>query len=81
MSQGESGKPRPGQRPGTCHRCGWNGYVSKVVRRQRKQLGTGRKYGRLCPTCFAELLGHKSPATTKAERSSLLKAVHDRDVA
>lgn len=68
------------QRPGVCHRCGWKGLVSKVSRRQRKQLRTGHTFGRLCRDCLIELAYVASiPADQK--KPARLKAVRNRKVA
>ncbi len=68
------------QRYGVCHCCGWKGPVSKVGRHDRKRLNIDRAYGRLCSDCAADLLLHRSGAST-AGGDRTLKAVNDRDVA
>jgi hypothetical protein len=70
------------QRNGICHRCGWKGPVSKVSRHDRKQLNTGRSFGRLCSDCIEDLLKHQSATTAnQASRKPKLRAVRHRDVA
>jgi len=67
---------------GVCHRCGWSGYVTKFRRRDRKLVGIGRTYGRLCQQCFDELLANQSaPEGTKAGGGRRLKTIRDSDVA
>jgi hypothetical protein len=41
---------------GVCHRCGWKAQVIKVHRVDRKRMGTGRDYGRLCDECVNHLV-------------------------
>ena len=48
------------QRHGVCHRCGWAGSVSKVTRADRRRMGTGGAFGRLCGDCVAALLDQRS---------------------
>lgn len=45
-----------GYNRGTCHRCGWKGPIVKVDRRTRRQLQTGREFGRLCDSCMVDLM-------------------------
>ncbi len=77
-ADGTTGAPK--QRYGVCHRCGWKGPVAKVGRRQRKQLNTGRIFGRICDDCVNELLNQNaSPAGQK--KPARLKSVRNRKVA
>jgi hypothetical protein len=66
---------------GVCHRCGWDGAVSKVSRKARRVLNSDQKYGRLCDECISDLerSARAHPATTS--ESTTLRAVRDRNVA
>ncbi len=68
------------QRPGVCHRCGWAGPVSKVARADRRQMKTGKEFGRLCAECVEYLVGRPDDVHvhTNVPRRSRL---HRRDVA
>jgi hypothetical protein len=82
MSSGEEVQGTPKHHPGTCHRCGWHGPVTKVARRDRKRLHSGKAYGRLCDECVNDLLRQKTePHGTQSTGRAKLKAVIDRDVA
>lgn len=50
-------------RHGTCHRCGWEGQVGHLVRRDRKYLPEARKYRRLCSDCASALRCEARPAS------------------
>jgi len=79
-----SDNPTSGRRhsSGSCHRCGWRGDVLRVGRPDRKLLGTGRKYGRLCDDCYNELrVGPHALAAARTPRHPHLRSVRDRDVA
>ena len=73
-----SGRTRK-QRPGVCHRCGWTQPVSKIGRVERKRLGTGRSFSRLCDECIDELL--RLADSKDAPRKTKLKVLRNRDVA
>jgi hypothetical protein len=52
-----------------CHRCGWRASLIKVRRRDRRLLGIGRSFGRLCNECEDELLNRRSaPEVARAQR-------------
>jgi hypothetical protein len=61
MSHGNDRKTPSPELQGACHRCGWRGMVSKLSGPDRKTLGTGRAYGRLCPECIDELRTGRPP--------------------
>ena len=66
----------------SCHRCGWTGPVVKVRHRDRKLLGTGRAYRRLCTDCIESL--YRSRTTGQRSGTEVrpqLRALRDRDVA
>jgi hypothetical protein len=68
---------------GVCHRCGWSSEVRKLDRHDRRILGTGRKYSRVCEECFDTLV-HGTvarPAGEQVSSPATLKAVRDRNVA
>lgn len=69
------------QRYGTCHRCGWKGSVSKVDRQDRKQLGTGRTFGRLCDDCVDDLLMPHGASVFGPPKHGKLKSGRSRHVA
>jgi len=77
-SEGRNGG-RP-HRPGVCHRCGWSGSVSKVMRADRRRMKMGRAFGRLCDECTDVLLGRPS-ADTAVSQPRKSKLVHRRNVA
>ena len=77
----DSGRTRK-QRSGVCHRCGWTRPVSKVGQVDRKRLGTGRSFSRLCDECIDDLLHQQSAAKGKnAPRKTKLRVLRHRDVA
>jgi hypothetical protein len=78
MSSGEDRSGTSKQREGVCHRCGWNGLVTKVGRRERKRLHIDKAYGRLCNECITDLSNRQS---SSQGTESKLKAVRDRHVA
>ena len=67
-------------RPGVCHRCGWRGPVTKVTRADRRQMQTGRAFGRICAECRVALLGGSQAAATVSQPKKP-KLIHRRDVA
>jgi hypothetical protein len=65
-----------------CHRCGWSGSVYKVGHRDRRLLGTGRTYGRLCRDCAESLYRSRTTGQgAAAAKRAPLRALRDRDVA
>lgn len=40
---------------GACHRCGWTDALTRVDRRQRATLGSGRHFRMLCDDCVNDL--------------------------
>jgi hypothetical protein len=56
--------------------------VTRVRWRDRKTLGTGRVYNRLCQECFGDLLANDSaPDGIEAGSGRKIKGVRDSDVA
>ncbi len=69
------------QRPGVCHRCGWAGPVSRVARADRRQMKTGKEFGRLCSDCVAYLVEHSAGLRVHARVPRRTGPLHRRDVA
>jgi hypothetical protein len=70
MNENSHWRRNPVGRRGVCHRCGWRETVTRVGRRDRKVLGTGQHYGRLCGDCRVDLTaGHSAPRRVNPVRS------------
>jgi len=68
--------------PGVCHRCGWKGNVLRIRRKDRRVLGSGRDYGRLCDDCYRDILAGRAGDTAKGGAPpARLKAFRGRHVA
>lgn len=67
-------------RDGVCHRCGWARPVSTVGRADRRRMGTGRAFGRLCDDCIDYLLCQRR-ADVGVHTPWRTKLLHRRDVA
>ena len=69
------------QRPGVCHRCGWAGQVSRVSRADRRQMKTGKEFGRLCPDCVEYLTEHSAGLHVQTQVPRRTRPLHRSDVA
>ncbi len=65
---------------GVCHRCGWTGPVSRVGRGQRRCMGTGRAFGRLCDDCIESLLNQRRRSGTGSPASPTAEPQHSNGV-
>lgn len=73
----------PRQRPGTCHRCGWAGAVSKVGIVEHFSQSALKGYGCLCVDCRGELFHEHVPFLQlhRAKRRAGLEIYGHRHVA
>jgi hypothetical protein len=67
-----------GQRHGVCHRCGWSGVVSRVGLQERRKLGTGMAFGRLCGDCVNVLTSGPQVQVGVPSQPSLQPIRHSR---
>ena len=65
------------KRRGPCQRCGWNASLTKLNRRDRKQLQTDRTLVYLCNDCVNDLVNLRAVPTGQWR----LKSVRSRNVA
>ena len=73
----EDRKPRPG----TCHRCGWRGMVSRVSRHERQELGIDHSVSRVCKECTTDLHMTRKRGMTVQPHYGYLTPVRSRNVA
>src|SRR5664279_2166190 len=62
LSQGYAIAEARKTRPGVCHRCGWEGMVSKISRSDRQTVEVDSSVSRLCHECASDLVREDSEA-------------------
>ena len=68
-------------RPGTCHRCGWSGPVSRVPVRTRRASGLDHSIRRICTECAVDVRVPSGSPVAVGHHVNLLAPDRTRDVA